>query len=103
MKGNVGKERDKIAGKLKKFGDDVVSIGKKTAGLGAVITGSLALAAARFASVGSAINDMSARTGLGTDAVQEFGYAASQTGASMEDVEAGVRKMNKVLFEAETG
>jgi hypothetical protein len=103
LKGNLKSELDKLSKQLKQFGESITSIGKKMAGLGAAITAPLALAAVHFANVGSAINDAAARTGLGTDAIQEFAYAAAQTGASMEDVEAGVRKMSKAIFEAETG
>lgn len=43
------------------------------------------------------INDMSAKLGISTSAVQGFGFAAEQTGASMETVGRAISEMNKSL------
>jgi hypothetical protein len=97
------KALDAAARKLNAFGDRVTAIGKAALGAGAAITAPLLVAAQRFAAIGSQINDMAARTGVGSDALQEFIYAAKQTGAEAEDVETGIRKMSKAIFEAATG
>lgn len=99
----VSREIDRVAKKLKDVGDSIIGIGKRTLGIGAAITAPLLIAAQQFASMGSQINDAAARTGLSTTAVQELGYAAEQTGASFEDVEVGIKKMQRTVFEAAAG
>ena len=52
---------------------------------------------------GGALSDMEARTGIGAEALQELQYAAGQTGSSMEEVEASIRKMQDSLVKAANG
>ena len=88
---------------LKAFGAGINSLGTKFSILGAAIVTPLLAATVRFMHVGSALADMSARTGLSTNALSELGFAAEQSGASLEDVESGVRKMQKAISEATKG
>lgn len=97
------RELDKYARKLKDLGQNITDIGKKALIGGAAITAPFIVAAQQFASMGSEINDMAARTGLGVVAVQELKFAAEQTGASFEDVETATKKMQKTLFDAAGG
>jgi len=46
---------------------------------------------------GSAVNDLSARTGIGTDALQSLGFVAEQTGSSMETMARAVTFLDKTL------
>lgn len=46
---------------------------------------------------GSAVNDLSIRTGVGTDALQSLGFVASQTGSSMEMMARAVTFLDKTL------
>jgi hypothetical protein len=57
-----------------------------------------AVALHHFMEVGSALNDMSARTGVSTDNLQHWIFAAKQSGASAEDLETALRKMAKGGF-----
>jgi len=82
---------------LGSFSKGIGTIGAGMAGIGTAIVGPLTAAATHFANVGSDLNDMSARTGIAGTALAELGYAAEQTGASMDDVEGAVRKMQKFL------
>ncbi len=88
---------------LKQFGEDVSSLGTKFMALGAGIVSPLLAATKQFMSIGSQLVDMSARTGMTTNALSELGYAAGQTGAGIEEVEKSVRKMQKTIAEAATG
>ena len=45
--------------------------------------------------MGSDLLDMSQRTGVSVEALSELGFAAEQSGADMETLEAGLRKMQK--------
>ena len=97
MKNDLTTALTKAKDELNGFGSSVVGIGAKIGGMGAAIVGGLTGAIMHFADAGSALNDMSARTGIGTTALAELGYAAGMAGASMESVESGVKKMQKNL------
>ena len=56
-----------------------------------------------YAEVGDAINKMSLRTGFGTEALSKLRFAAEQSGASLETVELGAKRMASVLLDAELG
>jgi hypothetical protein len=51
---------------------------------------------------GAAIGDMSEKLGISAEAVQRFGYAADQSGASIETVDSAIKKMNANLAEGNT-
>jgi len=103
VKGNVGKSFDDLQKKLKNFGASVTDVGKKLAGIGAAIVAPLVLAAQRFAAMGEEMEIASKKTGVGVAALSELKYAAEQSGSSLEELEGAMRKMNKTVFEAETG
>jgi hypothetical protein len=67
------------------------------AGLGGT---SLLGSAKVFADFGSAVHDMSGRTGLAADNLSELKYAAEQTGASLGDVEKAIKFMQKQGIDA---
>jgi hypothetical protein len=94
---------DRAAQRLHAFGAGVRTLGVRIAGLGAGLVAPFLSAAGLFAKTGSDLNDLSARTGVSTDALQELGFAASLTGASIEDLEKGLAGMARVLFEARAG
>jgi hypothetical protein len=66
----------------------VAAVGAALAAAGAAI-----LAIKSFIDAGSALNDLSARTQVSADKLSILKYAAEQTGASVEDLEAGLRNM----------
>lgn len=92
-----------VSADLQAFGAGVASMGTKFMALGAGIVTPLLGAAATFAKVGSDLNDMSARTGMSTNALSELGFAADMTGASIGDVETSVKKMQKAVTAATQG
>lgn len=78
-----------LTGQLGGLGSALTALGPAGIAAGAAIGGlGLAISSTLGAAVelGSSISDLAAKTGLSTDAVQSFGYAAEQTGASVEDV-----------------
>ena len=93
----------KASQQLKDFGAGGMRIGQGIMNAGRSITDALGSAVNQFAQVGSEINDMAGRTGMSTDALQELGYAASQTGAEIGDVEIGSKKLSKAISEAAEG
>ena len=50
-----------------------------------------------------ALNDASKRLGVGTEALSALGYAAEQSGSSMEGLQTGLKFLNKNLQEARDG
>lgn len=86
--------------KLKAFGASLTAIGTKMATLGAGIVTPLLGAAKVFADMGSDLVDMSQRTGVSVEALSELGFAAEQSGADVETLEGGLRKMQKLVVEA---
>jgi hypothetical protein len=48
-----------------------------------------------FADTGGALDDMSQRTGASVESLSGIGYAAKMSGSSIEDVEKGIRTMQK--------
>ena len=80
---------------VKEWGDSIVSVGKLILAAGAAGVLAFGAAAKVFADAGSALNDMSARTGASVEALSAIGYAAGQVGASIEDVEIAMKGLAK--------
>jgi hypothetical protein len=86
------------------------AMASKWQGYAATLGGAFAIASGieigavtAFASATDAIADSAARLGIGTTAMQSYAYAASQTGASLEDVENGLKIMERLLGQAASG
>jgi hypothetical protein len=97
----IGKGFASAQGALSSFSKSILSIPAAIAGSVAV-TGLVALAKG-FADAGSAIDDMSQRTGMGAEAVSALGYVAQMTGTDVGTVEKAVRKMQVGLADAAAG
>jgi len=89
--------------KLRAFGNGVAAIGLRTMGIGAAIVAPLAAAAKVFSSMGDEIGKMSKRTGLGAEFLSELGYAARLSGASLEDTEKQVTRLQRAAYDAARG
>lgn len=89
--------------KLKAFGAAVNAIGMKLMGLGAMLTAPLLLAARTFDKMGSEMADASARLGMTTEALSGLAFIAELGGSSMEELENGIRKMQRTLVDAASG
>jgi hypothetical protein len=85
------------------IGKAMTSAGTKMAAMGAGIVGPIFASAAAFASVGSALYDMSKRTGVATESLSVLQFAANQTGTDMGGVETAIKKMQKAIFAAGDG
>lgn len=98
VRGLKGAER-----KLKAWGGSLRSLGGKLGGAGASIVAPLLTTSKVFADVGSKLVDASDRTGVGVESLSELGFAAEQSGADLETLEVGLRKMQKGLVSAAMG
>lgn len=93
----------RAAAKLKAFGESVRAMGLKLAGLGSAMVAPLVASTKVFAQMGDDLAKMSGRTGVSVEALSELGFAADLGGASIEVLEAGLRKMQRTLVDAATG
>ncbi len=89
--------------RLKAFGANAVAIGTKLAGLGIGLGTGLIAAAKSFSDAGSMLDDMSQRTGDTVENLSAIGYAARQSGAGLEELEAGFGKMSGTIAGAIAG
>ena len=89
--------------KLKAFGEGIRSLGLKLAGLGSAIVAPLIASTKVFAKMGDDLAKMSARTGFSVESLSELGFAAELSGASMEVLENGIRKMQRTIVDAASG
>ena len=106
----IGADPTKFFAALKGVNKNIGSIGKamtsagtKMAAMGAGIVGPIFASAAAFANVGSALFDMSKRTGVATESLSVLQFAAEQTGTDMGGVETALKKMQKAIFAAGSG
>lgn len=85
-----------VGGQLKSWGAKAAVVaGGVTAAAGAAIAAGIGASVKHFVEAGSAMVDMSARTGASVEALSTLGFAAAQTGATIEDVETGFKKFAK--------
>lgn len=89
--------------KLKAFGESVRNMGLKLAGLGSAIVAPLVASTKVFAKMGDDLAKMSARTGFSVETLSELGFAADLSGASMEDLEKSIRRMQATIVDAAQG
>ena len=106
----IGADPSKFFAALKGVNKNIASMGKtmssagtKMAAMGAGIVGPIFASAAAFANVGSALFDMSKRTGVATESLSVLQFAAEQTGTDMGGVETALKKIQKAIFAAGTG
>jgi hypothetical protein len=69
-----------------------------TAGIGAITA-----VATTFAKVGDEVNKASQRIGVGVEQLAGLKYAAEQSGAGLETLEGGFRRMSRVINDAKDG
>lgn len=93
----------KVQRQIGQLGSSVASAGSRMAALGGSMLAPVVGAARAFSNVGSALFDMSQRTGVATESLSVLQFAANQTGTDMAGVEAAVRKMQKAIYAAGNG
>lgn len=82
---------------LKKFGASVSKAGTGLMMAGAAILAPLSLAVREYTKAGSALKEMSDRTGVAVESLSALQYGLSQNGATLEDFEKGLRTSQKLL------
>jgi len=92
-----------LATSVNDVGRELAGIGAKFAAIGGAAAGGMIAATVAFGSAGSALLDMSKRTGMSVEALGRLGFAAEQNGATLEDVSKGVINLNRSFAEASNG
>jgi len=86
--------------KMKAFGNQMKKIGKVAAVAGAAVVGAVGLMVKSYVKAGDEVHKMALRTGFSTEKLSELKYAAEISGASLETLEKGVKKMAKTILDA---
>jgi hypothetical protein len=89
--------------RLVKFAAATQTLGVQLTAVGGLFSAPFLLALDHFKDAGDALNKMAARTGASTNALSELGFAAEQSGASLEVVERSLKKMQKAISDAGEG
>lgn len=89
--------------KLRAFGASVGQLGTRMMAGGAAMLGPLAAAVKQFSGYGDDMAKASRRTGLTVEALQGLRFAAERSGSGVEDLEKGVRRMQRTIYDAGRG
>jgi len=89
--------------RLKSFGRSVGGLGRGLAMASAAIVGPIAGAIKVFTSLGDAVDKTSKRTGASAEFISEVGFAAEQSGGSIESVEKALFGLSRATYDAANG
>jgi hypothetical protein len=89
--------------RLRSFGAGVRRIGAGITAVGAVITATLGAMVKHFAQAGDALDKMSARVGVSVEFLSALSHAADLGGSNIDDLEKGVRRLQRSAFDASQG
>jgi ribosomal protein S11 len=97
------KKLAEVKGKFSQFAKELTVTGAKIAAAGIAITAPLIAMTDHFSHSGSELAQASARMGIAADSLSRLKYASEQAGVGFDALEGGVRKMQKVIFDAGNG
>ena len=93
LKSDLDKARRMVLG----WGKSIAAVGGGLLGAGGSLLGGIGAAFSAAVDKFDAVGEAAARLGTSTEAISELGYAFSKAGASMEEVEAAGKFLNKNL------
>jgi hypothetical protein len=88
---------------LQAFGASVQTMGLNLVAAGGAVIAPLLAAVQQFAAMGDQVNKASGRTGVAVETLSELAYAADQSGANLETLEGGLRRMQASVLDAAKG
>ena len=94
---------DRIASNMRRTGSQIEAVGRSIAAAGFGGIAGLTAAVGVFEHVGSALQQLQAKTGGSIESLSTLGFAARQTGVSAEALELGLTKMQRSIYDAATG
>lgn len=101
IRDNIVKGLNRASAKLKAFGGSIAAIGAKMASFDLLKLAGFGLAAKKFADMGSELLDMSQRTGIAVENLDALGFAAEQSGSNLENLEVGIKTMQRGISEGD--
>lgn len=99
----VGKQTKTLGGWVKKNAGQFKAMGLAIAAMGTAAIAVFTKMVKKYVEVGDWIDKMSKRTGMSATALSELAYAADISGASLNDVEKGVKRMARTIIDANRG
>ncbi len=99
----VGTDQSKMQGMSDATAGKFRKIGTAMTVAGGVVIGALGAMTKKFIDTGDWIDKMSKRTGFSAESLSELAYAADLSGASLNDVERGVKRMAGSILDAHSG
>jgi hypothetical protein len=87
----------------KKAASGVAKLGKAFAAVGVAAAGALAVLVRDSINAADEIGKMSDRIGISTEDLSKFGFAAEQSGSSLEGFERGAKALSKSIVDAANG
>jgi hypothetical protein len=97
---NIGRGLEAGGKALKSFGDKIGGTGRSLLTLGAIGFAPLVAATRIFSTFGSELHDAADRTGVAVEALGALRFAADQSDVSFEDLQGGLKFMQKNLADA---
>lgn len=88
---------------LRQWGERARGVGQSIAIAGAALSAPFVLATRTFVRMGDEVQKTALRTGIGAEALSALGYAAGQSGASMDAVAKGLGRLARVQNDARRG
>ena len=92
-----------VTKRLQSWGASITALGSKIFAAGLVIDGAFDATVLQFASAGTEMARLSARTGIGVESLSTLAFAADQSGLSVEQLEMALRRMEISVGEAAGG
>ena len=89
--------------RVRAFAAGMARIGGALVAAGGAMLAPMVIATRSFARFGDQVDKMSKRTGIAAPALSEIAFAAEQSGASLDDVEKAVRRMQRTVLDAKQG
>ncbi|NVM23711.1 MAG: phage tail tape measure protein [Desulfobacterales bacterium] len=99
----VQKETKTLSGTIQKNSAQFRKMGMAMTAAGGAIVGAVGAMVSNYVKAGDEVHKMALRTGFGTESLSELKYAAEISGATLSDVEKGVKKMSKTIVDASAG
>jgi hypothetical protein len=87
----------------KSWQEQFKAVGKASLAMGAAITAAMTTAIVSFTKAGSALNDLSLKTGVSAKTLAGLQFAAEQNGASLGTIEMAIRRTASALTDAQDG
>lgn len=101
-----GMDMQKVSDQFKKYGDNLTKAGnamKPFSAAGAAAVAGLGAMAYKAGTAADDLNTLSKVTGIGTDELQKYGYAADLVDVSVEAIAKSNKKLSKNAYEAANG